>query len=223
MLAGGAEELDAIEAAVFDTLFATSVKNDSPRSTPRPFDSARDGLVLGEGACTLVLEELEHARARGARILAEVLGYGTNSDGAHVTQPNPRPWRRRCGWRWKTRGPARRSATSTRTAPPPTMATSPNRRPRRGAGRARADQLAEELHGPHAGRLRRAGSMDDDRDDARGLVRAHRQSRHGRSALRASSTTSSATGRELQTDLVMSNNFAFGGINTSLVFRRWPD
>jgi len=87
MLAGGAEELDAIDAAVFDTLFATSTKNDQPALTPRPFDAERDGLVLGEGACTLVLEELAHARARGARILAEVAGYGTNSDGAHVTQP----------------------------------------------------------------------------------------------------------------------------------------
>ena len=87
MLAGGAVELDAIDAAVFDTLFATSVRNDQPELTPRPFDADRDGLVLGEGACTLVLEELEHAKARGARMLAEVAGYGTNSDGAHVTQP----------------------------------------------------------------------------------------------------------------------------------------
>lgn len=87
MLAGGAEELDATEAAVFDTLFATSTKNDTPERTPRPFDTARDGLVLGEGACTLVLEELEHAQARGATIHAELIGYGTNSDGSHVTHP----------------------------------------------------------------------------------------------------------------------------------------
>ncbi|MBP7132948.1 MAG: beta-ketoacyl-ACP synthase, partial [Aquabacterium sp.] len=90
MLAGGAEELDAIDAAVFDTLFATSTVNDTPHLTPRPFDAKRDGLVLGEGACTLVLEELGHAQARGARILGEIIGFGTNSDGTHVTQPNAR-------------------------------------------------------------------------------------------------------------------------------------
>ena len=87
MLCGGAEELCPTEAAVFDTLFATSTKNDTPELTPRPFDKDRDGLVIGEGACTLVLEELEHAQARGATIYAEIIGYGTNCDGAHVTQP----------------------------------------------------------------------------------------------------------------------------------------
>ena len=88
MIAGGAEELCATEAAVFDTLFATSVKNDAPATTPRPFDQQRDGLVIGEGAGTLILESLEHATARGARIHAELVGFGTNSDGTHVTQPN---------------------------------------------------------------------------------------------------------------------------------------
>jgi 3-oxoacyl-[acyl-carrier-protein] synthase II len=88
MVAGGGEELCPTEAAVFDTLFATSTKNDTPSLTPRPFDADRDGLVLGEGAGTLVLEEREHARARGARIYAELVGFGTNCDGAHVTQPS---------------------------------------------------------------------------------------------------------------------------------------
>lgn len=88
MIAGGCEELDATDAAIFDTLFATSVKyNDDPAHTPRPFDRDRDGLVVGEGAGTLILEELEHALARGATIYAEVLGFGTNSDGAHITTP----------------------------------------------------------------------------------------------------------------------------------------
>jgi 3-oxoacyl-[acyl-carrier-protein] synthase II len=89
MIVGGADELSVSEAAVFDTLFATSTRNSSPETTPRPFDRDRDGLVIGEGAAALVLEEFEHARARGAPIHAEVIGYGTNSDGHHVTQPSP--------------------------------------------------------------------------------------------------------------------------------------
>jgi len=88
MLAGGAEELCPTEAAVFDTLYATSTCNDKPETTPRPFDRDRDGLVIGEGACTLILENREHAIARGAKIYAEIVGFDTNSDGAHVTQPS---------------------------------------------------------------------------------------------------------------------------------------
>jgi len=88
MLAGGAEELSGPAVAVFDTLYATSTRNDEAHLTPRPFDAARDGLVVGEGAATLVLEEYEHARARGARIHAELVGFGCNSDGAHMTQPS---------------------------------------------------------------------------------------------------------------------------------------
>ena len=88
MLAGGAEELSAPAAAVFDTLFATSTKNETPEATPRPFDKARDGLVVGEGAASLIVEDLEHARARGAKPLVEIVGYATNSDGTHITQPD---------------------------------------------------------------------------------------------------------------------------------------
>nr|WP_315217808.1 beta-ketoacyl-ACP synthase [uncultured Duganella sp.] len=88
MVAGGAEELCATEAAVFDTLFATSTRNDAGHTTPRPFDAGRDGLVIGEGAGCLILEDMDHALARGAAIHAELVGFGTNSDGCHVTQPN---------------------------------------------------------------------------------------------------------------------------------------
>jgi 3-oxoacyl-[acyl-carrier-protein] synthase II len=87
MVAGGSDELTFCTAGVFDTLYATSLRNDQPGTTPRPFDRDRDGLVVGEGGCTLVLEERERALARGARIYAEILGFGTNSDGAHVTSP----------------------------------------------------------------------------------------------------------------------------------------
>ena len=88
MIAGGAEELDATQVAVFDTLYATSVKNETPDKTPSPFDVNRDGLVIGDGAATLILEEYEHAIKRGAKIYAEIVGFGTNTDGTHITQPN---------------------------------------------------------------------------------------------------------------------------------------
>lgn len=88
MLAGGAEELCPSEVAVFDTFRSASRKNDTPTLTPSPFDRDRDGLVIGEGAGTLVLEEYEHARARGATLYAEVVGFGTNADGNHVTLPD---------------------------------------------------------------------------------------------------------------------------------------
>lgn len=87
MVAGGAEELCPSEAAVFDTLFATSQRNDTPALTPSPFDKYRDGLVIGEGAGTLILEELDHALARGATIYGEIIGFATNCDAAHITQP----------------------------------------------------------------------------------------------------------------------------------------
>lgn len=88
MLAGGAEELHVSQIAVFDTLYATSQKNSTPTLTPSPFDKNRDGLVIGEGAGTLVLEEYEHAKKRGAKIYAEIIGFGTSTDGTHITSPN---------------------------------------------------------------------------------------------------------------------------------------
>ncbi len=88
MIAGGAEEFSPTQIAVFDTLFATSIKNNTPNKTPSPFDKNRDGLVIGEGAGTLILEEYEHAKARGAKIIAEIVGFGTNTDGTHITHPN---------------------------------------------------------------------------------------------------------------------------------------
>jgi 3-oxoacyl-[acyl-carrier-protein] synthase II len=89
MLTGGAEELARMDAAIFDVIYAASIRNDEPDQTPRPFDVARDGTVVGEGAGCLVLEEFERARARGARIYAEIVGYGTNCDGRHMTNPDP--------------------------------------------------------------------------------------------------------------------------------------
>ena len=87
MLAGGGEELCVSETYVFDSLYATSIQNHIPHTTPRPFDARRDGLVLGEGACFLVLESEESMLKRGAKPLAEIVGYGSTCDGMHITRP----------------------------------------------------------------------------------------------------------------------------------------
>jgi len=90
MICGGAEELHYITTGVFDVLQATSTHyNDRPEDSPRPFDRARDGLVVGEGAGTFVLEDFERARARGAHIHGEIVGFGTSCDGSHITAPSP--------------------------------------------------------------------------------------------------------------------------------------
>lgn len=89
MIAGGAEELVSPDAAVFDTMAATAILNNTPHLEPKPFDKNRDGLVIGEGAATIILEDMEHAVKRGATIYAEVAGFGTNADGTHITNPNP--------------------------------------------------------------------------------------------------------------------------------------
>ncbi|WP_255989060.1 beta-ketoacyl-ACP synthase [Chitinolyticbacter albus] len=224
MLAGGAEELDPTEAAVFDTLFATSVQhNGSPALTPRPFDAGRDGLVLGEGACTLVLEELGHALARGATIYAEIVGYGTNSDGRHVTQPHS-----------ETMATAMRLALAD-------------------AGLAAADIGYVNAHGTatehgdiaesaatHAvfGERMPISSLKSYMGHtlgACGALEAWMSIEMLRSGWFAPTLNLDTVdtrcapldyivgaGREIDTDIVMSNNFAFGGINTSLILRRWP-
>jgi 3-oxoacyl-[acyl-carrier-protein] synthase II len=88
MLAGGAEEFSATMTMVFDRLYALSSRKDDPATAVRPFDRTRDGLVIGEGAGMLILEEREHALARGAKPLAEIVGYATNCDGSHISHPS---------------------------------------------------------------------------------------------------------------------------------------
>lgn len=95
MIAGGGEELCVSEAFVFDSLYATSLKNDTPKLAPSPYDANRDGLVIGEGSGMLVLEEYEMAKARGVKIYAEIVGFACTSDGSHVTRPE-RETMRRC-------------------------------------------------------------------------------------------------------------------------------
>src|SRR5256885_1805349 len=90
MIAGGAEKsMTPIAMAAFDNMHALSRRNDDPQGASRPFDATRDGFVMGEGAGMLILEDLDFARARGAKILAEMIGYGSTGDAYHVTEPSP--------------------------------------------------------------------------------------------------------------------------------------
>jgi 3-oxoacyl-[acyl-carrier-protein] synthase II len=90
MLAGGSEKaITPISMAAFDNMHALSRRNDEPQGASRPFDATRDGFVMGEGSATLILEDLEFAKSRGATILAELVGYGCTSDAHHVTEPAP--------------------------------------------------------------------------------------------------------------------------------------
>jgi 3-oxoacyl-[acyl-carrier-protein] synthase II len=90
MFAGGTEApITEVGIAGFDAMRALSRRNDDPTHASRPFDRGRDGLVMGEAAAVLLLEDLEHARARGAKIYGELAGYGVSSDAAHMTEPDP--------------------------------------------------------------------------------------------------------------------------------------
>jgi 3-oxoacyl-[acyl-carrier-protein] synthase II len=222
MLAGGAEELDATEAAVFDTLFATSTRNDTPQLTPRPFDAKRDGLVLGEGACTLVLEELEHALARGATIHAELLGWATNTDGTHVTHPNA-----------ATMAQAMRLALIDARITPDSVGYVNAHGTATEQGDLAESQATSEVLGPHVP-ISSLKSYMGHTLGACGALEAWMTIEMMREGWFAPTLNLeevdprcgaldyiAGEGRLIETDIVMSNNFAFGGINTSLIFRRW--
>lgn len=222
MLAGGGEELCPTEAALFDALYATSTRNDEPELTPRPFDRDRDGLVIGEGSCTLVLEELQRAQARGARIYAEVAGFATNADGAHITQPNAETMQvvMRLALRDAEIGAgqiAYISAHGTATEQGDiaeslaTHAVFGGNTPVSSLKSYTGHTLGAcgALEAMAAIQMMRDGwfhpNLNLDNPDPRC----------------AELDYLTGDGRRLAAEYVVSNNFAFGGVNTSLVFRRW--
>ena len=221
MLAGGADELHPSHIAIFDTLYATSLKNETPELTPAPFDADRDGLVLGEGAGTLVLEEYEHAKKRGAKIYAEIIGFGTSTDGTHITNPNQ-----------ETMGTALELAIKDAQISPDDI------------GYVNAHGTAT-LHGDIAESnatyevfkrkvpISSLKSYTGHTLGACGAIEAiltieMMNKKWFAPTLNLKNPDENCAaldyimgcGREAETNIVMSNNFAFGGINTSLIFKK---
>lgn len=223
MLAGGGEEFCPSEVYVFDSLYAASRRNGEPEKTPRPYDANRDGLVIGEGAGIFVLEELEHAKRRGAKIYAELVGYGANSDGSHVTQPQ-KDTMQKCmelalqdaGITPDKIGYVNGHGTATEKGDiAETLATEAvfgfvpisSQKSYLGhtlgaCGALEAWFSIEMMNGGWFAPTLNLNNIDP---------------RCGKVDYILSG------GREIETDYVMSNNFAFGGVNTSLVFKRWKD
>ncbi|QMT41595.1 beta-ketoacyl-ACP synthase [Neisseria shayeganii] len=221
MLAGGAEQLCPSEVFVFDSLYAASRRNGAPESTPRPYDAGRDGLVVGEGACMMVLEELEHAQARGAHIIAEIVGYGANSDGSHITRPE-KATMQRCmelalqdaglpageigyvsghGTATEQGDIAETQATAAVFGHVPLSSQKSYLGHTLGACGALESWFAIEMM--RSGWFAPTVNLEqiDERCGEVDYIRGN--------------------GRHIETEYVVNNNFAFGGVNTSLVFRRW--
>ena len=222
MLAGGGEELDATEAAVFDTLYATSLMNETPQRSPRPFDAERDGLVIGEGAATLVLEELESALQRGAHIYAEIVGFGTNSDGNHVTQPTQ-----------STMEVAMQMALDDAGVVAADIAYVSAHAAATAAGDVAESNATANVIGTHAG-ISSLKSYFGHSLGACGAIEAwlaicglnagwypHTQNLQNVDPLCADLDYIKDRPRDISGDTIMSNNFAFGGMNTSLIFRKF--
>ncbi|WP_118779800.1 beta-ketoacyl-ACP synthase [Neisseria lactamica] len=223
MLAGGGEEFCPSEVYVFDSLYAASRRNGEPEKTPRPYDVNRDGLVIGEGAGIFVLEELEHAKRRGAKIYAELVGYGANSDGSHITQPQ-KDTMQKCmelalqdaGITPDKIGYVNGHGTATEKGDiAETLATEAvfgfvpisSQKSYLGhtlgaCGALEAWFSIEMMNGGWFAPTLNLNNIDP---------------RCGKVDYILSG------GREIETDYVMSNNFAFGGVNTSLVFKRWKN
>ena len=221
-LAGGAEaSIVEIGVAGFSAMKALSKRNDEPERASRPFDRDRDGFVMSEGSGVVVVEELEHARARGATIYAEIVGFGTNSDGCHVTHPNA-----------ATMQIAMELALADADLPPSAIGYINAH----GTGTQHGD-VAESQATWNLFRDRvpisSLKSYMGHTLGACGALEAWISIEMMRAGWFAPTINLAKVdpecagldyvveeGRELDCEYVISNNFAFGGINTSLIFRR---
>jgi 3-oxoacyl-[acyl-carrier-protein] synthase II len=231
MIAGGSEAaVTQLSIGGFAAMRALSTRNDDPQSASRPFDKDRDGFVLGEGAGILILEELEFAKARGAKILGEIIGYGMSSDAYHMTgiapegagaQRSMRAALRDSGIALDEVGYVNAHATSTP------------------AGDGKESQAIELVFGEHATsktlKVSSTKSMTGHLLGAAGGLEA------GITALALMNQKIPPTinlgtpgedcvldyvpntGIDAKIDVALSNSFGFGGINASLIMRRWTE
>jgi len=222
MITGGAEEYHPIHTGVFDIMFATSTRNDAPDKTPRPFDADRDGLVVGEGAGTLILEELERARSRSAPIYAEVVGFATNGDGKHVTNPDSEGMQRVMELALTDAGLVPEAIDYVNAHGTATE-----------IGDIAESQAMHRVFGSRIPTSSLKSYMGHTLG-ACGALEAWLTVEMMRAGWFAPTLNLDEVdgrcgeldyivgdGREIDAEYVMSNNFAFGGINTSLIFRRW--
>ena len=221
MLAGGADQLCPSEAFVFDSLYAASRRNGEPELTPRPYDAARDGLVLGEGGCMMVLEELEHAQARGAHIIAEIVGYGANCDGSHITRPEMRTMQR-----------CMELALEDAALPPSAVGYVSGHGTATEQGDIAETQATAAVFGhipissqkSYLGHtLGACGALESwfAIEMMRGGWFAPTLNLNDIDPRCGEADYLTGSGRRIDTEYVMNNNFAFGGVNTSLIFKRW--
>lgn len=221
MIAGGAEELCPSEAYVFDTLYATSTKNSTPNLTPCPFDKDRDGLVLGEGAGFLVLESEESVKKRGIVPIAEVVGFGSTSDGTHITQPNPNTMKEAMALALKS---ANLNPKDIKYINAHATATT--------LGDIAESKATNELFGENIA-ISSTKSYLGHTLGACGGIEAIFSIEMMRQNLfyptinlknideKCAKLNYLRDITNIKTDYVMSNNFAFGGVNTSLIFKKY--
>ena len=227
MVAGGCEStIHPLAMGAFDAMHALSRRNDDPKTASRPFDKDRDGFVMGEGAGVLILEELEHALARGAKIYAEVVGYGLSGDAFHITTPS-------------TDGPRRCMEMAIRHAgiKPSDIAYLNAHGTSTAVGDVNEVKAIKEVFGEHAKKLvvNSTKSMTGHLLGGAGGVESVFTVMAVKNQISPPTINvqnqdpecdidcCANEAREMTIEYAMKNSFGFGGTNSTVIYKRWHD